>query len=98
MGDNQYTRKWERISTHGGKLLENICQASGRDTLYGRFPDMETAGYSVVLHVHDEAVTEVPDTKDFTAEELSRIMSSPFEWSTGLPLAAAGFEAYRYKK
>lgn len=98
MGDNQYTRRWERISTHGGKLLENICQASGRDTLYGRFPDMEEAGYNVVLHVHDEAVTEVPDTKDFTAEELSRIMSSPFEWSTGLPLAAAGFEAYRYRK
>jgi DNA polymerase len=98
MGDNPYTRKWSRINSYSGKFFENICQASARDVLYEAKPIAEKAGYQVVLHVHDELVTETPDTGGYTADGLSKIMSSDFGWTKGLPLAAAGFESYRYRK
>lgn len=98
MGMNQYTRKWSRIPTYGGKLFENICQACSRDVLYYNMPAVEEAGYKIVLHVHDELITEVPDTEDFSVEELSHIMATNLPWNVGLPLAAAGFETYRYRK
>jgi DNA polymerase len=98
MGDNPYTRKWSRINSYSGKFFENICQASARDVLYEAKPIAEKAGYQVVLHVHDEVVTETPDTGEYTTEGLSKIMSSDFGWTKGLPLAATGFESYRYRK
>ena len=58
----------------------------------------EAAGYAVCLHVHDELITETPDTDEYSVDELSRIMSTNPGWSMGLPLAAAGFETHRYKK
>jgi len=35
MGMDTYTHQWKRISTHGGKLVENIDQAISRDILAG---------------------------------------------------------------
>jgi len=97
-GVNQYTRKWERIKTYGGKLFENIVQATARDVLAHGMIGAEKAGYPVCLHVHDELITEVPDDADYTVAGLSRIMGSAMPWSAGLPLAAAGFETHRYRK
>ena len=98
MGVNQYSRKWSRIKTYGGKLVENITQAAARDVLTSNMPAIEEAGYSIVLSVHDELLTEAPDTPDYTHEHLSALMATNPEWAPGLPLAAAGFEAYRYRK
>lgn len=98
MGENQYTRKWERIKTHGGKLVENIVQSASRDVLFDTMPHIEAAGYAIVLHVHDEVVTECPDSDEFSAEGLSALLSAGHDWTEGLPLAAAGFEDYRYRK
>lgn len=98
MGLNNYTRKWQRLKGYGGLFLENICQATARDILYASMPKAEAAGYEIVLHVHDELVTETPNTKDFTHVRLSEIMASEIEWAAGLPLAAAGFESQRYRK
>lgn len=98
MGMNQYSRKWERINTHGGKLFENACQAVGRDVMAYNMLDAENAEYEIVLTVHDELVTEAPDTKDFSSDALSKILAANKPWSEGMPLAAAGYEAYRYKK
>jgi DNA polymerase len=98
MGTNQYSRKWERIRTYSGKLVENCTQAAARDVLAGSMPEVEAAGYSIVLHVHDEIITETPDSPEFTADGLAEIMSRPPEWAPDIPLAAAGFEAYRYRK
>jgi DNA polymerase bacteriophage-type len=58
----------------------------------------EDAGYKIVLSVHDELLTEVPDLSEYSHETLSKIMSTNPPWAPGLPLAAAGFEAYRYRK
>jgi len=98
MGMNQYTRTWSRIRTYGGKMLENICQGLAGDVLKAAMPDMEAAGYEIVLTVHDEAVTETPDDPKFSHDELAGIMSRPREWTVGLPLAASGFETRRYRK
>jgi DNA polymerase len=98
MGIHQYTRKWVRLYTYGGKLFENVCQAVARDVMADAMPRAEAAGYEIVLTVHDELVTEAPDEGEFCADGLSTIMSTCPAWATDLPLAAAGFESYRYKK
>lgn len=98
MGMNQYTRKWSRIYTYGGKVFENICQSFAGDVLKFNWPAIEEAGYEIVLTVHDEDVTETPDLPEFNADALSAIVATVPPWAEGLPLAAAGFETYRYRK
>ena len=97
-GVNQYTRKWEPLETYYGKLVENIVQAVARDVFMQGMRRAEAEGYEVVLRVHDELVCEVPDDPAFTHEALAGMMSENPSWSVGLPLAAAGFEAHRYRK
>lgn len=98
MGMNQYTKKWSRISSYGGKFFENACQAVAGDVLKVALPKLEDAHYENVLTVHDEAVAEAPDTDDYNATAMSAILAEGADWTDGLPLAAAGFETYRYRK
>lgn len=98
MGINQYTRQWGRIKTYGGKMVENWTQAFARDVMAHHMPAIETAGYEIVLSVHDELLTETPDTDDYSSDVLSAMMATNPPWAEGLPLAAAGFECYRYRK
>jgi len=98
MGVNQYTRKWCRLSTHGGKLAENATQLLACEVLKSNMPRIEDAGFELVLSVHDELIAEAPDTDDFTGEALAGLMSIVPDWAEGLPLAAAGFHDYRYRK
>jgi DNA polymerase len=98
MGINQYSRKWERLSTYGGKLVENVTQAVARDVMAANMPAVEDAMYEMVLSVHDELLTEAPDHENWNCEHLAAIMATVPEWAPGLPLAAAGFEAFRYRK
>jgi DNA polymerase len=97
-GVNQFTKKWERIETYGGKLVENIVQAVARDVFMTGMVGAEELGYEVCIRVHDELITEVPDTDDYSVEQLAWAMATNPSWAVGLPLAAAGFETYRYKK
>lgn len=98
MGLNTYSRKWERINTYGGKIAENITQAVARDVMAWSMPCIDEIGFNIVLTVHDEIITEAPDIPEYSHEYLSQILSTPPQWADGLPLAAAGFESYRYKK
>ena len=98
MGLNQYSRKWERIGSYSGKLAENVTQAAARDQIAWGMLAAEDAGYTPITSIHDEAPTEVDDVDTFTHEGLSALLAAEFEWNKGLPLAAAGFESYRYKK
>ena len=98
MGKNQYTRKWQRIGSYGGKFFENCCQGVARDVMAYNMPDIEAAGYETLLTVHDEIITEAPDIPEFNPEHLSKLLAAHKPWSQGLPLASAGFEAYRYRK
>jgi DNA polymerase len=98
MGINQYTRKWSRIKTYGGKLFENLCQAVARDVMAENMAAIRDAGYDIVLSVHDELICEAPDRSEFNPEHLSSLLAKNPPWALDMPLAAAGFEAYRYKK
>ncbi|HHX3437160.1 TPA: DNA polymerase, partial [Enterobacter hormaechei] len=86
------------LKTYGGKLVENVTQAAARDVLAGNMPLIEDAGYSIVLTVHDEVITEAPDTDDFNDTALSALLSTNPEWAPDIPLNAGGFEAYHYRK
>jgi DNA polymerase len=98
MGIDQYTRKWTRISTHGGKLFENLCQAVARDIMAANMPLIEAAGYRIVLTVHDEIIAEASDEPQYNAEHLASLLAANPSWAPDIPLAAAGFETYRYRK
>jgi len=97
-GTHQFTRKWERLDTYGGRLVENSTQAAARDIFYCGVAGAERAGYSIVGRVHDELICETPDTEEYSHEGLAKIMATGPSWARGLPLAAAGFETYRYRK
>lgn len=97
-GVNQYTRQWGAIKTYGGKLVENCTQAFARDILAYNMPVIEAKGYEIVLSVHDELLTETPDTPEFNADVLGQMMATAPAWAKGIPLAAAGFETARYRK
>lgn len=77
---------------------ENATQAFARDVLAYNMPGIEAAGYEIVLSVHDELLTETPDTPEFNADTLGQMMATPPAWAKGIPLAAAGFETTRYRK
>lgn len=96
MGIDQYSRKWSRIPTYSGKIVENATQAAAADILIGAMDSIERAGFRIVLSVHDEFITEADLSKDNT--ELEKLMSTPPSWAPDLPLAAAGFTSLRYKK
>lgn len=97
-GIHQYSRNWSSIVTYGGKLLENITQASSRDVMAHNMPGVDACGYKIVLTVHDELITQAPDNDDYSADELSAMLATNPYWAPGLPLAAGGFESYRYRK
>lgn len=91
------------IATEEGPLIvhncENAVQATARDVLKTNSHGIEEEGYPIILPVHDETVTEVPDEDSFTTERLCRRLAALPWWADeALPLAAAGFQTKRYKK
>lgn len=98
MGVNQTTRQWGKQYTYSGKLCENLCQAFCRDLLANALITVEDAGWPIILHIHDEIVTEVPDTDEYSEKGLERLMCILPEWAKGFPLAAEGQRLKRYAK
>ncbi len=97
-GENQLTRQWTTLYTHGGKACENIVQALCRDLLAYAMINVEGGGYPIVLSVHDELVCETPDTPEYTVAELEKLMCELPDWAEGFPLVAEGAEMKRYAK
>lgn len=97
-GINQYSRKWDRISTYGGKIVENMTQAVARDVFKSNSFRIVDAGYEIKLPVHDENICYAPNKTEFNPVHLSALLSTNPPWAQDLPLAAAGFEGYRYRK
>lgn len=91
--------RWQRVSTYGGSLAENMTQAIARDLLADAMRFIEAEGIPVVFHVHDEAVAEVQQFRAaYALERMEMIMSETPAWAKGLPLAAEGWTGKRYRK
>ena len=95
-GMNQTTKKWEDQQTYGGKLTENIVQATARDCLAESITRLYGAGYKVVFTVHDEVVIEAPD--DASVDAICDLMAQPLPWAKNLYLPVEGFQSPYYKK
>ena len=90
------TKKWERIDTFGGKLVENVTQAISRDLLCHAMQKLESAGCRIVMHIHDEVVIEAP--KAMQVDKVGKLMGIVPLWAEGLILDAAGYETGFYMK
>lgn len=98
MGVEQFSRKWARIRSYGPKCVENIVQAISCDLLCEAMLRLDEAGYTTILTVHDEIIAEAPDEAAYSYDRMAKLMTERPAWAHGLPLAAAGYEDYRYKK
>ena len=88
------SKRWERLETYSGKLVENIVQGIARDLL---FYSMKTlSDCFIVGHIHDEMIIEC--TKDTSLSDICEQMSVTPEWADGLLLRADGYECNFYKK
>lgn len=88
---------WRKQYTYGGKLVENIVQAIARDCLAISLRRIEDAGIDTVMHVHDEAITEVQESES-SVDKLNAILAEPIPWAPGLPLQGDGFSSDFYMK
>ncbi len=98
MGMHSQSNKWVKLGTYGGKLTENIVQATARDLLCYSMRNVRSARYNIVMHVHDEIVAEVAiDAKRDFNEYISVVSQKP-DWAKGCPVKAKGWFGKRYRK
>lgn len=96
-GLDSVTKTWRKSYLYPGLQCENIVQATARCLLDNAMLRVEEAGYSVVLTVHDEILTEVQ--RDFgNAQHFRDMMAVPPSWAQGLPVAVSAWEDERYVK
>lgn len=96
-GKSMTSATFQKLDTYGGKLVENIVQATARDVLGESMIRLEKLGYKIVAHVHDEVILDVPIGVT-SIEEINDLMAINPEWTEGLPLEAAGFRSDFYMK
>lgn len=95
----QLNNAWVTESTYGGKLVENITQAVARDCLALTLMRLSKNGLPAIMHIHDEAVIEVPkDEADEYLDIVEKTFALPIPWAEGLVLTAAGFTNNYYMK
>lgn len=86
---NKYVYKSRKgeVSIWGGALVENVVQALARIVVGQQMLKIRER-YKVVLTVHDAAVCVVPeDEVEEAMAYIVKVMSTPPDWATGLPVA-----------
>lgn len=96
-GVDPKTKKWVNSGTYGGRLTENVVQASARDVMAEAMLRSEASGYRMVITVHDEELAERPIGTG-TLEEFEKIAAQVPAWAEGLPLKVGGWKGTRYRK
>jgi len=92
------TRKWQETHTYGGKLAENVTQAVSRDILAEAMTRVDAQGYPIVMHVHDEIVVEVEESRRWDLSLFEAYVKQTPAWAVGLPIAVEGWRNKRYRK
>ena len=95
-GMDQTTKKWEITRTYGGKLTENIVQATARDILGVVMLRARRNNLPIVFHVHDEIIAETPIDRPLA--DVEALFSEPIDWCRDLPLKGAGYSTPYYLK
>jgi DNA polymerase bacteriophage-type len=91
--------QWKTVHAYGGLLTENVVQATARQLLVNALFNCEREGHPVVLTVHDEAITEVPE-RLADAKLLDQYMTDVPQWAKQLriPVASECWVGDRYRK
>ena len=99
-GVNQETHKWGWIETYGGKLTENVIQATARDCLAETMTEIsDSLHLPIIFHVHDEIISEIDtDCQDEQMAAIKDAFAKTPSWAPGLPLNGAGYITPYYKK
>lgn len=99
MGVDPKTKRWTRIRTYGGRLVENITQAVARDVMAEAMLVLDARGESIVGTVHDELLGETGEPDAAAAlHHMLTVMRTPPKWAPGLPVNAEGWTGRRYRK
>jgi DNA polymerase len=81
-------KKWGRISTYGGKLVENATQGCAADVMANGACKAEARGHMISTLIHDQALGfELPG---LTIDDFLEALCDLPEWAKGLPIAAEG--------
>lgn len=97
-GVNPYNKQWQRQTTYGGSLVENIVQAISRDIMAHALLQCEAGGiYTPVLSVHDEVVAEAKIGQG-DVHEFEQLLTACPKWAQGCPIGAEGWKGMRYRK
>lgn len=97
---NPRTGRFEMRRTWGGTIFENLIQALARDLLVDFLMRCETdMDQTLVMHVHDEGVSEVDDElADIIKQWNEELASKPAHWCPDLPLGAEAWVGKEYRK
>jgi DNA polymerase len=88
---------WIKTDTFGGSLVENIIQALTRDILRDGMLAADAAGFNLVGHVHDEAISEGDYNKN-DLREFEHLLCSSSDWAEGFPIEMESYLARTYRK
>lgn len=94
---DQQTKQWGWVDTYGGKIAENVVQGIARDILAESMARLDSKGYKIIMHVHDELVAEI-DKQNADLEKITSVMGERVSWAADLPLPAEGYLTEYYKK
>jgi len=89
--------QWAECEMWRGKIVENAVQAVARDLLAEAMLRLNTAGFRIVMHVHDEVVLEEPENNPREGEAADIMRQTP-RWADGLPMGVGGWTGKRYRK
>ena len=89
------------IRTYGGRIVENLVQATARDCLAFAIKELMDKGYNIRFHVHDEVIVEVPENDPTAETEVPKLMADAIaqtKWGKDIPLRAESYECSFYLK
>src|SRR3972149_4107771 len=98
MGRDQKTKRWVRQGTYGGKLTENITQATARDIMaLAKITIDDHFDYDLLLSVHDEIISEVDEGCGAETDFRKMMIELPPAFA-GCPIDAEPKRYKRYRK